>query len=446
MSTSPESEIAVVGSLILDSENVGVVRRIISSGDFTDPYLGDAFALLCGLHDDGLPIADTTLLVERFRRADLLEAIGGVHGIGRIVLGCPNASHAEHYAGEIRSASTRRKLKSLADTLANRAVDPTADPARVIEWAESQLQRYGDGGDRVGSISRLQPAASLFVAYIDRIKRGDLPQLCRLGSALDGIEVGPELITIVGAPPGAGKTCMASKVMFEACEHDKNLVAYLLNAEMGFDAIARRELTRLTRIKSDYIRFGALTAADIERIDEAAETLTTALQRVSVYPDPSVESLHDLLDKPPGLVVVDYLQKFAPAEKDVRVGVGQVMNVLRRLANCGHAVLALSATKRDAKGGHNSADLSLSSFKESGDVEFQADSAYVLRDNGPLEVEWVRHITLGHVKNRHGAKVDRDLRFHMPSMDFEPYEQALATHAEFDEFATESPFCFGGDE
>jgi replicative DNA helicase len=125
------------------------------------------------------------------------------------------------------------------------------------------------------------------------------------------------------------------------------------------------------------------------------------------------------------------------------------MSILRQLAKQGHAVLALSATKRDAKGNHNSQELSLSSFKESGEVEYQADSAYVLRDDGDHNgLKFVRKVTLGHVKNRHGAKVDRELIFDMPAMRFDAAIDAAIdepqSHSDFLEYATADGF--GGDD
>ena len=288
----------------------------------------------------------------------------------------------------------------------------------------------------------MQDASDLIARYLERLKSGKVDQLYKLSPALDGLEVGPSLLTLPGAPPGAGKTALAMQIAFEAMQHQPELVVYVANAEMGFDAIIRRELTRLTSIKSEYIRFGVLSEHELHAIEQACAGLASAMQRLKVLPDPDHESLIRLLDQPPGLVIPDYIQKFAPPEKDVRVGVGIVMTTLRRLANHGHAVLALSATKRDTKGNHSSESLGLSSFRESGECEYQADSAYVLRDDGPIEAgrEHVRKVTLAHVKNRHGAKVDRELIFNMPKMEFSIFDDLTnpTRFSEFDEYENEN--------
>ncbi len=263
------------------------------------------------------------------------------------------------------------------------------------------------------------PAGRLLTQYVQQIRAGDLPQLISQPGVLDGIEVGAGLITIIGAPPGFGKTALAMQVMFDALELDDTLRAVVANAETSFDGLLRRELTRITRIDSKSIRFGQLTPQDLEQITAAASELIPRLQRVAVLNDPcNVIQLYKLRDEPPGLLIVDYLQKFAPSDKDGRQGANEVVAALRALAKLGWAVLCLSATKRDSKGQHNSKELGLSSYRDSGEIEYNADSAYVMVDNGPMAAEYIRHITLSHCKNRHGQKVDHQLCFHMPRMSF----------------------------
>lgn len=283
-------------------------------------------------------------------------------------------------------------------------------------------------------------AAKLAVDYLQRINAGELPQLLPQRAALSGIEIGPGLVTPIGAPPGFGKTALAMQIMFDSLELDHELRAVVANAETSFDVLLRRELTRRTRIKSNDIRFGRLAPHDLERINAEIGELIPRLQRVDVLNDPcSLVQLLRLKDEAPGLVVVDYLQKFSPTDKDARQGVNEVMAGLRGLAKLGWSVLCLSATKRDANGRHDSKELSLSSFRESGEVEYNADSAYVLRDNGPVDNKpYIRHITLGHVKNRHGEKKNHELRFHMPRMEFTAMPKDSPLSGDFDEYCHDS--------
>ncbi len=87
------------------------------------------------------------------------------------------------------------------------------------------------------------------------------------------------------------------------------------------------------------------------------------------------------------------------------------MDYLRQFADAGCAVLCVSAVARSKdKRGRSTYDgdaLSLASFRESSELEYGADTAYVLvpdRHNG-------EHVRLRCLKHRHGEPLDIELRF-----------------------------------
>ncbi len=263
-------------------------------------------------------------------------------------------------------------------------------------------------------------AAEVLDGYMARLKSGKLPQLIRQYSALSGIEVGPELITVLAAYPGKGKTALTSQIMFDGMELDPELRAVVANAETGFDVLIRRQLSRLTSIPSRNIRFGNLTDYDVQQLNDAAEELRPKLARVEVLAKPfKLAQLMRLANTKPGLLIVDYLQKFIPHEaKDPRIGVNMVMDGLRELASVGWAVIAISATNRPGK--EALAKLSMNSLRESSEIEFQADSIYLLNDDGPVDESrpWIRNVTLDHAKNRHDKPDSKTLVFNQPRMEF----------------------------
>jgi replicative DNA helicase len=158
----------------------------------------------------------------------------------------------------------------------------------------------------------------------------------------------------------------------------------------------------------------------------------------------------------PGFLIIDYLQKFKPRERDTRQGVTEVAEMLRRFATKGWGVLALSATARQpGKNGssHDSLNLNLASFKESGEIEFNLDAAYVIRDIGQADESnhHVHSVKLDCVKNRFGEMKSMELVFNKPRLQFElPAENEPQNHPEFpiyegDPFA-DSPNAFPGVE
>jgi replicative DNA helicase len=289
-------------------------------------------------------------------------------------------------------------------------------------------------------------ADDLAKRYFERLRDGKTQQLIRQNRALQGVEIGQGLITIIGAPPGFGKTALAMQIVFDALALDSSLTATIANAETTFDGLLRRELSRRSRIKSDDIRFGTLTSLELDEIQAIITAITPTLARIAVVDECNLANVQRLIDEPPGLLIVDYLQKFSPPGSDARAGVGQVMATMRTLAKADWAVVCLSATARQSNGKHDVKELSISSYRDSGEIEFNADSCYLLVDDGPIDqgCDYIRKTTLKHVKNRHGAKVDRQLRFHMPRMSFEAFEPVPQRHDEFAEYEfSDDPFSGG---
>lgn len=373
--------------------------------------------------------ADTVFIVEGEKDVETLRRAGLVGSCNSGGAGKWQADFKPHFEGKTvyvlpdNDDPGKAHARDVVEKLGHGTIIelPVGKKQDVTDWfatgkSKADLLELVENTARKTSVTT--PAGRLLAAYVNRINTGDLPQLYKQYSALDRLEVGPELLTIIGAPPGVGKTALASQVMFDTLELNPGVRAVIANAEMSFDSLIRRELSRRTQIDSDRIRFGQLTTDELSSINETAAELMPKMQGVTMLDEPCLHNLLQLRNEEPGLVIVDYLQKFSPSDKDARQGVNEVVSGLRKLAQAGWAVLCLSATKRDSKGKHGAAELDMSSFRESGEVEYNADSAYVLQDQGELEEPYIRSVTLKHVKNRHGGKKDFDLRFHMPRMEF----------------------------
>src|SRR5262249_7153840 len=100
--------------------------------------------------------------------------------------------------------------------------------------------------------------------------------------------------------------------------------------------------------------------------------------------------------------------------------VNATMDFLRQFADAGVAVVVVSAIGRtkDSKGrsSYRSEGLSLASFRESSELEFGADDAFILTtddDQGDA-------VTLRHLKSRHGECRDIELTFHRRHQRFTP--------------------------
>lgn len=255
------------------------------------------------------------------------------------------------------------------------------------------------------------------------IGRRDCEVIFDCGWDLHGIEIGPGKITIVGAPPGTGKTSLASQIMFSALASHQDLCCVVANAEMSPRTLMNREIARVSHVSYQKVRFGTFTDREEETLFKAITALQPLVRRIQLMQPPyGITNLFDSLPATPGLVVIDYLQKFRAAGLDALEGLEAVMGWMRMMAISGWAVLALSSTARQQggkDGKHSAKGLDMGSFRGSGEIEFQADSAYVLRDLSEEGTTGDRSMLLDCVKNRHGERKSIELKFVVQEMRFE---------------------------
>ena len=134
---------------------------------------------------------------------------------------------------------------------------------QYIKPRKAEIIRFmnGESDEPVTQSTKEKPSPTtlsmaILDALWDRIATGKMPSLLTLGYALDGLEIGPGLVTVIGAPPGAGKTTLAMQVCFESCENDDNLRVVVANRESSMEVLLQRELVRRTGVSSKAIRFG----------------------------------------------------------------------------------------------------------------------------------------------------------------------------------------------
>ena len=81
--------------------------------------------------------------------------------------------------------------------------------------------------------ARFEVAADVLVNWREDVLTGKGPELYPVGSdELSGFEVGPSKVTLIGGPPGAGKTAFTMQATVDALRLTTNLRAVVCNVEM----------------------------------------------------------------------------------------------------------------------------------------------------------------------------------------------------------------------
>lgn len=282
---------------------------------------------------------------------------------------------------------------------------------------------------------KYQTVADAFDAWRDALFSGAALPLYTVGTgALVTVEIGPGRVVLVGGLPGGGKTALAMQWVIDALRAVPTLRAVVANVEMSAAVLLDRQLARLSGVPLDVIARRKLGADHADRIDRGLATLESVADRLAFIAPPfdlgNIAATAD--DFGGGLLVLDYLQRIRPPGEhaDRRHSVDALMDYLRQFADAGCAVLALSAVARSKdRRGRSTYDgdaLSLASFRESSELEYGADTAYVLvpgRDDPEI-------VTLRCLKHRHGQPVDVTLRFERRLQSFRPIEPGPATPAD----------------
>jgi replicative DNA helicase len=172
------------------------------------------------------------------------------------------------------------------------------------------------------------------------------------------------------------------------------------------------------------IRYRRLDADHADRIDQGIATLEPLAERLAFCSPPfdlaNVAATADAFDA--DLLLLDYIQRIPPPgdHADRRGSVDATMDYLRQFADTGVAVVCVAAVSqgKDRKGRSSyAADaLTLASFRESLELEFGADDAFILVPDG----EDADTVTLRHLKARHGEAKDLPLRFERSLQRFTP--------------------------
>ncbi len=233
-----------------------------------------------------------------------------------------------------------------------------------------------------------------------------------------------------------GKTALVMQCVVTAMTNDDDLRVCVANVEMPPERLLERQLSRLSDVLLDDIQDRTLSAKQQERLHDAFDTLDDIADRLVFVRAPmtleNVAAAADSIDAE--LIVLDYIQRIRPVGKhdDRRGSVDATMDSIRRFADAGCCVIALSAIGRskDSKGRSSYAGdgLSLASFRESSELEYGADDAYLLvpsRDSDNDDGDPVVEVTLKQLKSRYGKPTDCELVFDRSRQSFEPTEPPM---------------------
>jgi replicative DNA helicase len=233
-------------------------------------------------------------------------------------------------------------------------------------------------------------------------------------SPLNEIQAGPGRVTVIGGAPGGGKTAFVMQLMTDGLRLSDELRVLVANVEMAPGVLMDRQLSRLSGIDLNIIQDRKFLNDHTARLNAGFAELEFICGRLGFVRGPftfdNVAAAADELE--PQILVLDYLQRFqsSASSDDRRGGLDQSMSLIRRFADAGSCVFVVSALSRQknsqGRSGYDAETLTLAAFRDSSEIEFGVDDAYIMT-TGKEPSERV----LKHLKSRNGECRDIALEF-----------------------------------
>ena len=127
-----EAEESVLGSLLIDPEAIEVVAPFLETQDFYHPRNRDVYAAMMRLYERRQP-TDFVMVCDELERSDLLDAIGGVGYLSRILTSVPTSIHVEYYGRVVQRTAIMRRLIQAAGRIAAIGYEDHADIHEALE-------------------------------------------------------------------------------------------------------------------------------------------------------------------------------------------------------------------------------------------------------------------------------------------------------------------------
>ena len=381
-----EAEKSVLGSMMIDSEAIGLVIEILDEVWFYEEAHRHIYSTVVYLYNHHKNV-DLVTLSDLLKSRGLLEAVGGVTYLSEIIDSVPTSANVEHYAHIVKEKGILRKLIRNATQIVSEGYESKTNVTEIVDTAERLIFEIADMEQRRGAVhikdlvrQSIETIDYLYQRkeYITGLPTGYV-ELDRMTSGLQKSD-----LIIVAGRPSMGKSALAISTADHAgVDLKKGMVVFSL--EMSKEQLVQRMLCSQARVDAHKVRSGFLSPSDWPKLTAAAGKLSNSAVFIDDTPALStielrakarrLKSNHDIQ-----LIVVDYLQLMrVPYKSDSRQQeISEISRSLKDLAReLNVPVIALSQLSRAVESRQDHRP-QLADLRESGAIEQDADLVILL--------------------------------------------------------------------
>ena len=428
-----EAEMALIGSVLVDREIMGIVSEIVRPEDFYAHIHESIFATLAHLYDRGEPL-DKITVAEELKRRGQLDNVGGLPYLSSLMDTVQTAASAAYYAKIVAEKAVLRGLIHAGTRITQLGFEGEEDVDSALDQSEQMVYEIGmrqNTGEFTPVSRLLKPAFE----HIDKLfhSRGDRTGLTAGIPDIDAMTTGfqPGNFVIVAARPGMGKTSFALNMAVAAAREEPEPVAFF-SLEMSNDELVQRLICAEAHISMHDMRRGNIKTHHWEKISDAMGVLND----LPIYLDDAgglsiseIRSRCRRLKSAHGLsaVFIDYLQLVRPGVLSKGANrneeLSDICRTLKTTAkDLAVPIIALAQLNRGVESRQDKRPM-LSDLRDSGSLEQESDMvAFLFREgyynNDTAEPDLAEFII---AKHRNGPTGTVKLRFQREYTLFVPY-------------------------
>ena len=374
-----ESEVQVVGSLLLAPGKLDEIGSILRPSDFYHEFNRTIYTHLVEMSEsDGR--VDVKLLADKMRRRGNWSDEMAAH-VGEVMQSVAVAAHAKYHADIVLRASRNRQLIHIGQNLVSAAWQRDADPEACLSTTEEAMAQI-----RTGSYdSDPRPISEVMVEVMQEID--DIIHKRKTAGVMTGLVEFDELIggvfrgelTIVASRPGHGKTSLALQMAAHCAASGRTV--YFATLEMPKIDLAMKRLCSVSGVSSQRVRTGDIDIEQQQLLAKGSQAAAQTNLHLHDWPEIRPFDIRRAARRVGAEVVfVDYLQYVTPPDTTKRryEQVGDISRQLKTIARqMDVPVVACAQIGRQADQTKET-NPRLSHLRESGNIENDADVVLLL--------------------------------------------------------------------
>ena len=371
----------ILGGIMYNPKIISDVVTRVNEEDFYVTSHKKIYKALKELFEEGSEIT-LTMIIEKLGKEEL-KISGGVTYLTELMTGAV-AVNLTHYINILKDKAHRRKAISEFNKASAKLYDNKIKFSETIEEVTNNLLDCDSDNTPVLKDGDLLKRTLEDIEK--RVKRGGSIPGMKTGfrdfdRSVGGLQKGE--LCIVAGRPSMGKTLFALNLADGLADNELNIL--ICELEMTEKSLVMRRLSYKSQVEAEKMKFGILSAEEINKILESADLLSRNNKVFTdCTPDAgllSIKSKAKTIKKSHGLdvIVIDHLNLMNIPHKETRdMAIGEVTRGLKILAKELDVCVVLICQLSRAVELRNDKRPMLSDIRESGNIEQDADIVMII--------------------------------------------------------------------